>query len=213
MLILSPHLSLLAPRGKCDADTRRKLGGHLGLDRHRLRCLPPARRHLPELRSTLSAAVNEGIKCPLFCPLPSHPQPEFKQTNSHGYRHAVSIHTIRHRLPHSKLQLRISVPTPTIMRILESPLVPLAEIGPNDLKDAPSPEFSPLAFAEELSVPLPIYKAAQTSNFDISGLLSTPLRLHEDLTSGCGGQTWPAGMVLAKHMLRYHREDMKNARM
>ena len=99
------------------------------------------------------------------------------------------------------------------MRILETPLVPVAEMTANDLKDAPSPEFSPLAFADEINVPLPIYKAAQTSTFDISGLLSTPLKLHEDLTSGCGGQTWPAGMVLAKHMLRYHRESMKNARM
>lgn len=95
--------------------------------------------------------------------------------------------------------------SPATMKILDSPLA--AALHP-----AASPEFSPLALAEDFT-PLPAYKAAQTSNFDISGLLATPLKLHEDLTSGCGGQTWPAGMVLAKHMLRYHREEMGNARM
>ncbi|KAM0287183.1 hypothetical protein ACHAQH_000497 [Verticillium albo-atrum] len=90
------------------------------------------------------------------------------------------------------------------MKILDSPLLPA--LGP-----ASSPEFSPLALADDFT-PLPAYKAAQTSSFDISGLLSKPLKLHEDLSSGCGGQTWPAGMVLAKHMLRYHREDMGSAR-
>ncbi|KAI1468115.1 putative methyltransferase-domain-containing protein [Daldinia caldariorum] len=78
-------------------------------------------------------------------------------------------------------------------------------------KRSPSPEFSPLAIGEDLS-PLPAYKAAGTTATDFAGLLAEPLRLHEDLTSGCGGQTWPAGMVLAKHMLRYHRDDMRNSR-
>ncbi|KDN61149.1 hypothetical protein CSUB01_00830 [Colletotrichum sublineola] len=77
---------------------------------------------------------------------------------------------------------------------------------------SPSPDFSPLAIGEDLT-PLPAYKAAQTSSYDICGLLSTPLKLHEDLTSGCGGQTWPAGMVLTKHMLRYQREALKGAKM
>ena len=61
--------------------------------------------------------------------------------------------------------------------------------------------------------PLPTMKAAATANFDLSGLLSQPLRLHEDLANGCGGQTWPAGFVLGKHMLRYHRTDLQDARM
>ncbi|KAI8966573.1 putative methyltransferase-domain-containing protein [Daldinia sp. FL1419] len=76
---------------------------------------------------------------------------------------------------------------------------------------SPSPEFSPLAIGEDLS-PLPAYKAAGTTTTDFAGLLAEPLRLHEDLASGCGGQTWPAGMVLAKHMLRYHRDDLRNSR-
>lgn len=77
---------------------------------------------------------------------------------------------------------------------------------------SPSPEFDPFAIGEDLA-PLPEYKAAATGGFDFSGLLANPLRLHEDLTSGCGGQTWPAGMVLAKHMLRYHRDDLRGSKM
>ncbi|KAH6631189.1 putative methyltransferase-domain-containing protein [Chaetomium sp. MPI-SDFR-AT-0129] len=76
---------------------------------------------------------------------------------------------------------------------------------------SPSPDFSPLAFCEDLA-PLPEYKAAGTIQVDFAGLLSEPLQLHEDLASGCGGQLWPAGMVLAKHMLRYQRESLKSAR-
>ncbi|CZR60371.1 related to putative N2,N2-dimethylguanosine tRNA methyltransferase [Phialocephala subalpina] len=76
---------------------------------------------------------------------------------------------------------------------------------------SPSPEFSPLAIGEDLT-PLPQYKAASTTTIDFSNLLETPLKLHEDLTSGCGGQLWPAGMVLGHHMLRYHGESLRNAR-
>lgn len=95
------------------------------------------------------------------------------------------------------------------MRILNNPLIPEKM---ESLDHSPSPEFSPLAIGEDFT-PLPTYKAATTSAYDMSGLLSTPLQLHEDLASGCGGQTWPAGMVLTKHMLRYHRENLKGARM
>ena len=77
---------------------------------------------------------------------------------------------------------------------------------------SPSPEFSPLAFDEEFT-PLPEYKAPQDTALDFDGLLSEPVKLHEDLKTGCGGQLWPAGMVLAKHMLRYHRDQLQHARM
>ncbi|KAL2757928.1 hypothetical protein ACRALDRAFT_1074753 [Sodiomyces alcalophilus JCM 7366] len=99
------------------------------------------------------------------------------------------------------------------MKILDTPLIYAEAMDSKGLTltHSPSPELSPLALADHLA-PLPEYKAAQTSDYDISGLLSSPLRLHEDLSSGCGGQTWPAGMVLAKHMLRYHRNDLHNAR-
>jgi len=77
---------------------------------------------------------------------------------------------------------------------------------------SPSPEFSPLSMGEDLT-PLPAYKAATTTSIDFDSLLSPPLLLHEDLKSGCGGQLWPAGMVLSRQMLRYHRDDLKTARM
>lgn len=80
------------------------------------------------------------------------------------------------------------------------------------LERSPSPEFSPLVIGDDLS-PLPEYKAAGDTSLDFGGLLEKPLELHEDLASGCGGQTWPAGMVLAKHMLRYHRDRLREARM
>jgi len=80
------------------------------------------------------------------------------------------------------------------------------------LSRSPSPGFSPLAIGVDLT-PLPSYKAASTTTIDFSSLLQPPLQLHEDLKSGCGGQLWPAGMVLAKHMLRHHRTTLKDARM
>lgn len=51
----------------------------------------------------------------------------------------------------------------------------------------------------------PDHKAAGTSETTLEGLLSKPLKLHEDLTGGCGGQLWPAGVVLAKYLLRKPR--------
>ena len=75
-----------------------------------------------------------------------------------------------------------------------------------------SPELSPLDIGQDLA-PLPAYKEAGTAKIDVDGLLEPPLGLREDLSSGCGGQTWPAGMVLAKHMLRYHRDDLQKERM
>lgn len=53
----------------------------------------------------------------------------------------------------------------------------------------------------------PQHKRAGTSAVDFDGLLSPPLKLHEDLTEGCGGQLWPAGMVLAKYLLRKPQLD------
>jgi hypothetical protein len=76
---------------------------------------------------------------------------------------------------------------------------------------SPSPEFFPLAIGQDLT-PLPDYKEAATTSVNFSNLLEPPLRLHEDLKSGCGGQLWPAGMVLAQHMLRYHKTLLKDAR-
>ncbi|KAF1973171.1 hypothetical protein BU23DRAFT_507190 [Bimuria novae-zelandiae CBS 107.79] len=57
-------------------------------------------------------------------------------------------------------------------------------------------------------VPPAVIKSAGVSEVDFDGLLSPPLKLQEDLKNGCGGQLWPAGMVLSKYMLRKHRDDL-----
>ena len=46
-------------------------------------------------------------------------------------------------------------------------------------------------------------------SLDFSGLLNPPLTLKQDLTEGCGGKTWPAGMVLSRYLLRCKLEQLK----
>lgn len=60
------------------------------------------------------------------------------------------------------------------------------------------------AISEDL-VQSPQHKPAGASSLGFDGLLETPLKLHEDLTEGCGGQLWPAGMVLSRYILRQHK--------
>jgi hypothetical protein len=62
-------------------------------------------------------------------------------------------------------------------------------------------------------VQLPVMKAAITSLIDFDGELDPPLRLHEDLAQGCGGQLWPAGTALTKYMLSMHRDTLKDKTM
>ena len=59
----------------------------------------------------------------------------------------------------------------------------------------------------------PVHKVAGVSTVDFDGLLSPPLRLQEDLSGGCGGQLWPAGMVLSKYMLRKYKDDIQDSSM
>ena len=66
---------------------------------------------------------------------------------------------------------------------------------------SPSPDFASLSIAEDL-VPIRPAKPAGQTSISFSSLLDPPLLLHEDLKEGCGGQLWPAGMVLAEHLLR-----------
>ncbi|RDA86864.1 hypothetical protein CP532_1399 [Ophiocordyceps camponoti-leonardi (nom. inval.)] len=72
-----------------------------------------------------------------------------------------------------------------------------------------------MAVSEELT-PLPMLKQPGITTINLDGQLdgnnNEPLRLHEDVRAGCGGQTWPAGLVLAKNMLRYHRHELGDAR-
>ncbi|KAH0290082.1 S-adenosyl-L-methionine-dependent methyltransferase, partial [Aureobasidium sp. EXF-3399] len=62
---------------------------------------------------------------------------------------------------------------------------------------------------EEL-VPVRELKQAGVMEVTFDGLLSTPLRLEEDLKKGCGGMLWPAGMVMAKYLIRQDKELFKD---
>jgi protein N-lysine methyltransferase METTL21A len=70
-----------------------------------------------------------------------------------------------------------------------------------------SDENDVFGVSQDLVPPAPI-KSAGVSEVDFDNLLSSPLKLHEDLKNGCGGQLWPAGMVLSKYILSRHREDL-----
>ncbi|KAM3429390.1 hypothetical protein MY4824_008281, partial [Beauveria thailandica] len=76
---------------------------------------------------------------------------------------------------------------------------------------AASPPLGAIHISEDFT-PLPELKPAGNTDITFDGQLARPLRLREDLRTGCGGQTWPAGMVLGKHMLRYHRHELQHAR-
>ncbi|KAL4870615.1 hypothetical protein BDV12DRAFT_47313 [Aspergillus spectabilis] len=65
----------------------------------------------------------------------------------------------------------------------------------------------PFNISESL-VPAREIKQAAQSHVSFDGLLQRPLLLKEDLKEGCGGQLWPAGMVLSKYMLRQHRSSL-----
>lgn len=71
----------------------------------------------------------------------------------------------------------------------------------------PPPENTSLPMLESL-VPARAYRTPRTTTISFGDLLEPPLLLHEDLKEGCGGQLWPAGMVLARYMLRYHLNDL-----
>lgn len=69
---------------------------------------------------------------------------------------------------------------------------------------SPSPE-NDIFNVPDFVVPPREIKAAGQTDLSFDGLLSPPLKLHEDLSEGCGGQLWPAGMTLARYMLTYHK--------
>ncbi|MCJ1340053.1 hypothetical protein MMC09_005347 [Bachmanniomyces sp. S44760] len=67
---------------------------------------------------------------------------------------------------------------------------------------SPSRTSSPLPFSiSEDLVPVRAAKAAGITEFSFDGALDPPLKIQEDLKEGCGGQVWPAGMVLARFLL------------
>ena len=68
------------------------------------------------------------------------------------------------------------------------------------MSPASSPILSPLDITEDfVSTRSP--KTAGQSLISFNGLLEPPLVLHEDLKEGCGGQLWPAGMLLSRYVL------------
>lgn len=75
---------------------------------------------------------------------------------------------------------------------------------------SPSPENDVFSISTEI-VPVRTNKQAATTSLTFDDLLpsSTPLQLHEDLQEGCGGQLWPAGMVLSKYILQHHRKSLR----
>jgi hypothetical protein len=75
---------------------------------------------------------------------------------------------------------------------------------------SPSPEQDFLGFGEDF-VEAPERVAASIKTVDFGGLLDPPLLLHEDLADGCGGMLWPAGMRLAKYLLKMKKEEIRNA--
>lgn len=68
------------------------------------------------------------------------------------------------------------------------------------------------ALSEDL-VQSPTHKAASTKDLDFNGLLQPGLQLHEDLSEGNGGQAWPAGMILARYLLKKKRDELREASM
>jgi protein N-lysine methyltransferase METTL21A len=75
-----------------------------------------------------------------------------------------------------------------------------------------SPEHDPLSGLESL-VPARVNNTPIITAISCDNLLQPPLVLHQDLKEGCGGQLWPAGMVLAKYMMRHHSYDLADKTM
>lgn len=68
-------------------------------------------------------------------------------------------------------------------------------------------------FLSEDFVQSPTHRIAETTTIDFDGLLKPSLRLHQDLSEGNGGQAWPAGIILAKYLLRRKRDEWKDCAM
>lgn len=68
-------------------------------------------------------------------------------------------------------------------------------------------EGSQLLIGESL-IPVRERKLPGTTVVTLDGLLTEPLLLKEDLKQGCGGQLWPAGLLLSKYMLEEHATDL-----
>jgi hypothetical protein len=90
---------------------------------------------------------------------------------------------------------------------LTDPVVP----DPTPLSDNDNSDSDP--DASESLVPAQTLQTAGVSTVSFDGLLDEPLLLREDLKEGCGGRLWPAGMLLAKYLLRHHRSNLADKSM
>ncbi|KAI9673273.1 MAG: hypothetical protein M1829_004338 [Trizodia sp. TS-e1964] len=80
------------------------------------------------------------------------------------------------------------------------------QVRSNKNSDVAEHEPFLLTVSEDLVAPR-TPKPAGIASIDFNKELATPLQLHEDLTKGCGGQIWPAGMVLARYLLGKLKAD------
>lgn len=86
---------------------------------------------------------------------------------------------------------------------------------PQEDDHTPSPPAEPGSDSEDSQVlvgesliPIRERKHPGTTVVTIDGLLKEPLHLKEDLKEGCGGQLWPAGLLLSRYMLKEHATDL-----
>ena len=78
-------------------------------------------------------------------------------------------------------------------------------------EDDPTSPLSHLTISEDLVASRAIQQS-QLLTLDFNGLLNPPLKLQTDV-SECGGQLWPAGMVLAEYLLRNKMEELRGKTM
>lgn len=83
----------------------------------------------------------------------------------------------------------------------------------SDSESSSTKSFSGIFSVQETLVPVRETKRPSVTQTSLGGLLERPLKLKEDSKEGCGGQLWPAGEVLARYMVRYHKHDLADKTM
>lgn len=77
--------------------------------------------------------------------------------------------------------------------------------------EVPTYEDNLLAISEDLA-PSSALPSSRIITLSFSGLLSPPLQIQTNV-SQCGGQLWPAGMVLSEYLIRHHLDDLRGKKM
>lgn len=81
----------------------------------------------------------------------------------------------------------------------------------SEVSDELANEVLPFSISEDL-VPSLVKPPSQTVTLDFGGLLNPPLILQTN-EKECGGQLWPAGIVLAEYLLRHKINDLRGKTM